>query len=112
MLAPIRIPLVLLFGLAAQSAPAAETGGSCSASAQSVLLVLVPSGQHVASAAQGLSKTDTLVATRDTVIFADGRVVTSNLDSVSEHLNALGWAKRPIEIASAGARATPRQRQG
>jgi hypothetical protein len=36
------------------------------------------------------------------VIYADGRAVTSDLAAASGHLNALGWAERPIEIAGAG----------
>ena len=50
----------------------------------------------------GLSKTPALVSTADTVIYADGRAVTSDLGSVSQHLNELGWASRPIEIVGAG----------
>ena len=47
-----------------------------------------------------------LVNAADTLIYADGRAVTSDLGSVSQHLNELGWAQRPIEIAGAGSAGT------
>jgi len=65
-------------------------------------VVLVESPQQVRAAADGISRTRPLVNEADTVIFADGRAVTSSLASVSQHLNALGWARRKIEIAGAG----------
>jgi len=81
----------------------------CGAPTTPVLLVLVPSPERVAPAAEGLSRSPALVRSRDTVVFADGRVVTSDLTAASAHLNTLGWAERPIEIAGAGTsrRASP-----
>jgi hypothetical protein len=81
---------------------AAAEGGMCGAPTGPVLVVLVESAPKVAAAASGLSKTRALVNTADTVIYADGRAVTSDLASISQHLNQLGWASRPIEIAGAG----------
>jgi len=92
---------LLLTTLSAASA-AAETGGMCGPRNEPVLVVLVESPQQVRAAAEGISRTRPLVNESDTVIFADGRVVTSSLASTSTHLNALGWASRPIEIAGAG----------
>jgi hypothetical protein len=45
---------------------------------------------------------DVPVAVRDakTVIFRDGRVITSDAASATQHLNALGWGSRPIEIVA------------
>jgi hypothetical protein len=91
---------VLLAGLAAPPA-AAETRGMCGPPTEPVLVVLVESPQQV-RAATGVSRAQPLVNEADTVIFGDGRVVTSNLASASEHLNKLGWARRKIEIAGAG----------
>jgi hypothetical protein len=84
------------------AAPAAAAGGMCGPADDPVLVVLVASAQQVKSAAAGLSRTRPLVNAADTVIFADGRAVTSSLESMSAHLNALGWASRKIEIAGAG----------
>jgi hypothetical protein len=56
---------------------------------------------------------DAPVAARDpgTVIFRDGRVVTSDAASATRHLNALGWGGRPIEIV-ASFRLRPMQAPG
>jgi hypothetical protein len=67
-----------------------------------VLVVIVEAPKQVAPAAADLSLAQKLVDTPDTVIFADGRAVTSDLAAVSAHLDELGWARRPIEIAGAG----------
>jgi hypothetical protein len=96
----IRITCLALAFLAAAEAWASS--GMCSAPAPPVLLVLVESKSRVPSAASGLSSARRLVDTADTVIYADGRAVTSDLAAVSGHLNTLGWADRPIEIAGAG----------
>ena len=88
-----RLAALLLTLLAA---PAAQASGKmCAAPTTPVLLVLVESKTRVPSAASGLSSTRRLVDTADTVIYADGRAVTSDLAAVSNHLNALGWAERP-----------------
>lgn len=72
-----------------------------------VLVVVVESKARVPGAAAGLSPAPRLVDTADTVIYADGRAVTSDLAAVSAHLNKLGWAERPIEIAGAGTSRRP-----
>jgi hypothetical protein len=74
----------------------------CGPPSEPVLVVLVESPKLVQSAAAGISRARPLVNEADTVIFADGRVVSSSLASVSRQLNALGWASRKIEIAGAG----------
>jgi len=96
------LPCVLLCAALAAAPAAAQTGGMCGPPLEPVLVVLVDSPQQVKSAAAGISRTRALVNEADTVIFADGRAVTSSLTSVSAHLNALGWASRKIEIAGAG----------
>ncbi|MEN8161838.1 MAG: hypothetical protein ABFS41_17340 [Myxococcota bacterium] len=96
--------LAAAFGLAfALATPALAAGGMCGAPDEPVFLVVVGSKQQVAGAAHGLSRAPALVNESDTVIFADGRAVTSDLAAASRHLNALGWAERRIEIAGAGA---------
>jgi hypothetical protein len=99
------------------AAPAAQASGNmCGPPPAPVLLVLVESKARVPGAASGLSSTRRLVDTADTVIYADGRAVTSDLAAISGHLNKLGWAERPIEIAGAGKQLPPasssRRRRG
>jgi hypothetical protein len=91
----------LAFALLAPSTGWAEAG-MCGPPPGPVLIVIVESKAKVPGAAAGLSGTRRLVDTPDTVIYADGRAVTSDLAAVSHHLNKLGWAQRPIEIAGAG----------
>jgi hypothetical protein len=104
----IRMRVFRAFGIGLLSAllgaapGVAQTGGMCGPSSEPVLVVLVDSPQQVRATADGLSQTRPLVREADTVVFADGRAVTSSLASVSAHLNALGWASRKIEIAGAG----------
>jgi hypothetical protein len=100
--------LALAFSLSLWLAPPAlAEGGMCDAPSEPVLLVLVRGPQQVEGAAAGLSRARPLVSEKDTVIFAEGRVVTSDLESASRHLNTLGWAKRRIEIAGAGTSTRP-----
>lgn len=94
--------LSLVLALCATGAARAETPGMCGPPDGPVLLVLVESAAKVAPSAAGLSTTRRLVDTKDTVIYADGRAVTSDLAAISTHLNTLGWAHRQIEIAGAG----------
>lgn len=96
----VRIAALWLAFLAPYGAWA--EAGMCGPPPGPVLLVLVESKARVPSAAAGLSRTRRLVDTADTVIYADGRAVTADLAAVSRHLNALGWAERPIQIAGAG----------
>jgi hypothetical protein len=91
---------LLFAALGAGSADA--QGGMCGPANEPVLVVLVESPPQVRAAADDISRARPLVNEADTVIFADGRAVTSNLAAVSAHLNALGWASRKIEIVGAG----------
>ena len=45
---------------------------------------------------------DTSIASQDaaTVVFADGRVVTSDVSKASDHINALGWGSRRIDVVA------------
>jgi hypothetical protein len=97
----MRVRLATLaFALLAASQAWAD-GQVCGPPPAPVLLVIVESKARVPKAASGLSSTRRLVDTADTVIYADGRAVTSDLVAVSGHLNKLGWAERPIQIAGA-----------
>jgi hypothetical protein len=37
-------------------------------------------------------------ATEDTAIYRDGRVLTTNVEALGEHLNAVGWVENPMQI--------------
>ena len=41
-------------------------------------------------------------STEDTAAYEDGQVLTSNVEAVGDHLNALGWVQNPMRIAGAG----------
>lgn len=87
----------------------AQAGEACDAgegpSSVSLILVASPSKVHeFARATRG----QILRKGSNTVVFTDGRVVTSSAASASEHLNALGWADRRIEVAASFA---PRRRR-
>ena len=97
---------VLVFALLAPAAAWAD-GQMCGPPTGPVLIVIVDSKARVPRAAAGLSSTRRLVETADTIIYADGRAVTSDLAAVSVHLNKLGWAKREIQIAGAGSLPPP-----
>lgn len=42
--------------------------------------------------------------TDDTAIWEDGRVMTTNMENVGTHLNAVGWSSNPMQIAGTGQR--------
>jgi hypothetical protein len=79
---------------AAQSKPA----GICEPGASPVMIVVVDSPERVKSVSALWKGTPTLVEEADTVVFADGRVVTSRVEAAGDHLQSLGWAHRQIEI--------------
>ena len=54
-----------------------------------------------------------LVRDRKTVIFDDGRIVSSNPDEVERSLAELGWSKRSLQlVANFRMRKTGRRRLG
>jgi hypothetical protein len=42
--------------------------------------------------------------TEDTAIWEDGRVLTTDVENLGTHLNAVGWASNPMQILGASAR--------
>ena len=88
---------------AAQAGEACDAGGGPG----SVSLILVASPTQVHEFARA-TRGQILRKGSDTVVFTDGRVITSNASSASAHLNALGWADRRIEVAASFA---PRRRR-
>jgi hypothetical protein len=89
-------------------AQAAAQVGICDPDSSPVMIVVVESPRKVKSAAGLWKATPVVLQDPETVVFADGRIVTSRLDATGEHLQSLGWTHRDIEIvgglpAAAGA---------
>lgn len=110
-----RGPLVLRLGLAAATAwlwVAGEARGeSCDPAAYRgpVSLLIVQSGQKVQAFAASVKDAPILARDATTVVFGDGRVVTSDVEKASAHLNQLGWGGRRIDVV-ASFRARARRR--
>jgi len=107
-----RLAPALALALGAFSS--ARAGEVCEVpSAGPVALVVLASESKVQSYARTLQGT---VIRRDakTVVFLDGRVVTSDIEAAGRHLNALGWGSRPIDVVAsfAAPRARPRRSRG
>jgi hypothetical protein len=89
-------------------AEASEPVGICDPASSPVMIVVVESPRKVESASARWKATPIVVQDPETVVFADGRIVTSRLEATGDHLQSLGWAHREIEIvgglpAAAGA---------
>jgi len=80
----------------------AQDGRTCEPSAPraGVSLIVLTSAARVTEFAATVRNVQILRRGPKTVVFADGRVVTSDVAAVSAHLNALGWANRNIEIVA------------
>jgi len=85
---------------AREESPAAqpEPAGICEPGASPVMIVVVDSPEQVKAASALWKGTPILVEESHTVVFADGRVVTSRVEAAGDHVQALGWARRQIEI--------------
>jgi len=75
-----------------------------------VSLIILASGSKVQQYARATKGT---VVRRDakTVVFLDGRVITSDVEAAGRHLNALGWGGRQIKVMASfpAQRARPRR---
>jgi hypothetical protein len=79
-------------------APGSSQVGICDRSSSPVMIVVVESPRKVKSAAGLWKATPVVLQDPETVVFADGRIVTSRLDATGGHLQSLGWEHRDIEI--------------
>lgn len=79
-------------------APAPGQVGICDPDSSPVMIVVVESPRKVKSAAGLWKTTPVVLQDSETVVFADGRIVTSSLDATGGHLQSLGWQHRDIEI--------------
>ena len=96
----------------AQESGVCEVGGAPVPSGP-VQLLLLSSDRAVHKFAKSVKNSEVLVRDSGTVIFADGRVVSSNPTAVESHLRDLGWTKRPLKlVASFRIRQATRPRRG
>jgi hypothetical protein len=85
---------------------ASEPTGLCEPGDPPVTIVVVKSAKKVRSAAALWEATPVVARDSETVVFADGRIVTSRIEATGEHLKSLGWSHRDIEIVGSPAAAT------
>ncbi len=94
----------------AQDGPAC---GSAAPAATPIWLIVLASPGRVHAYAATVKNEAVLRQDATTVVFSSGRVVTSEVGAVGDHLTSLGWAERPIEIvASFPARGARRRSVG
>ena len=65
-----------------------------------VSLFILKSNQKVRDYAGSVKNARVLRRDRTTVVFEDGRVITSDVEAASRHLNALGWSTRKLQIVA------------
>ena len=96
--------LALAAQLLLSGAPAAraQAGQTCDADRSSapVLLLILQSSKKVHDFAASVRGAKILKQDQATVIFSDGRVVTSNIEAATRHLNELRWGSRSIQIVA------------
>ncbi len=99
--------------LALVSFTSAHAGQVCEVPSSSgpLSLIILASGSKVHAYAKTLKGT---VARRDaeTVIFHDGRVITSDIEAAGRHLNDLGWGGRRIDVVASFSAPRARPRRG
>ena len=114
----ILAPLLLLAPLLVTGAPPvpAAAGEVCESppSRGPVSLIILASGRKVHELAASVKDARILARDANTVVFDDGRVITADVDAAGEHLNALGWGGRRIDVAVSfpAQRARPRRARG
>jgi hypothetical protein len=75
-----------------------EQVGICDPGSSPVMIVVVESPKQVRSASAQWKTTPIVVEKPETVVFADGRIVTSRVEAMGDQLQSLGWTHRRIEI--------------
>jgi hypothetical protein len=79
------------------------------------MIIVVESPRQVKSASAQWKTTPIVVEKPETVVFADGRIVTSRVEAMGDQLQSLGWTHRQIEIVGglpAATGAWQRRRRG
>lgn len=85
--------------------PEAEAARSCRVPyAGPVTIIPVRAADSLARAVAERREVLLVYETDDTAIWSDGRVMTTDMETLGEHLNAVGWAENPITIAGPATR--------
>jgi hypothetical protein len=89
----------------------ARSPGICNPGDQQggVSILVVATRQRVKQFAASVRDTRVVRRDAETVLFEDGRVVTSNVEALGPHLNALGWGQRKIAIVGSFSTRRPRR---
>ena len=87
------LALAVATGARAQSCPTKPV-------VRSVSLLLLASARKVDEFVAVPRDAKVIVREPGVAIFEDGRVVASNAEAATRHLNALGWADRPLSIVA------------
>jgi hypothetical protein len=75
-----------------------DAANACPPDTGPVAVLVVGSAGAVKSAAAQYAGLPILHRDAETVIFEDGRVITSNVEAVGDYLNELGWSGRELEL--------------
>ncbi len=109
--AALLLALSCVVASATNAREARAAGAVCeSKPTGSVMLLILPTRQKVHDYAASLSHIPVVARDKTTVVFQDGRVVTSDVGRAGEHLNALGWATLRLEVVASFGR-TPQRRR-
>ena len=106
----LRFVLACFLSIGLAAAPvAAQEGQTCDAGAvrPAVSLVILASAKKVQELAASVRDVRVLRRDAKTVVFENGRILTADVAAVGEHLNALGWASRRIEVLASFTAAPP-----
>jgi hypothetical protein len=76
-----------------------------------VALIILASDSKVHAYARTQQGT-VILRDANTVIFHEGRVITSDIEAASRHLNNLGWGGRSINVVASFPRAKARRSRG
>ena len=105
----------LVAALLLAGAPAARAGesDSCEVVPQTgpVSLLILASGNKVQELAATVRGSAVVRRDATTVVFRDGRVITSDVAAASTHINALGWGQRSISVVATVAKPKRRPRR-
>jgi hypothetical protein len=66
-----------------------------------VTIIPVRSAMALARSVAERPRQQLVYETENTAIFGDGRVITTDVEDVGRHLNAVGWSANPIQILGA-----------
>lgn len=100
--AAITLAAVILFSLTASTRGFAGQSNSCDLASRKgpVSLLILPNNARVRSYAATVKDSPIVSHSATTVVFGDGRVVTSDVTKASRHINDLGWETRPISVVA------------